>query len=114
MSIIDIFAQLDATFGKPDAQAQLLNDSNFHAPLPPMETPETLFRRLEECQEIQILANNPYTEMQLITNAVLVLRKSNIVPVTDFDDWETVQPKIWPTMKTFFHEASPTASTQSA
>jgi hypothetical protein len=29
MSIIDIFAQLDATFGKPDAQAQLLNDNNF-------------------------------------------------------------------------------------
>ena len=25
MSIIDIFAQMDATFDKPDAQAQLLN-----------------------------------------------------------------------------------------
>jgi hypothetical protein len=48
MSIIDIFAQLDATFGKPDAQAQLNNDSNFRAPLPPTETPETLFRRLKE------------------------------------------------------------------
>ena len=29
MTIIDIFAQLDATFGKPDAQAQLNNDNNF-------------------------------------------------------------------------------------
>ena len=55
MSIINIFAQLDATVGKPDAQAQLNNDSNFRAPLPPTETPETLFRRLEECQEIQVL-----------------------------------------------------------
>ena len=43
MSIIDIFAQLDATFGKPDAQAILTNDNNFRAPLLPMETPETLF-----------------------------------------------------------------------
>ena len=43
MSIIDIFAQLDATFAKPDAQAQLLNDNNFRAPLLPTETPETLF-----------------------------------------------------------------------
>ena len=43
MSIIDIFAQLDAMFGKPDTQAQLLNNSNFYVPLLPMETPETLF-----------------------------------------------------------------------
>jgi len=62
MSIIDIFAQLDATFGKPDAQEILLNDANFRAPpLLPMETPETLFLRLKECQEVQILALNPYT-----------------------------------------------------
>ena len=43
MTIIDIFAQLDATFGKPDAQAILINNANFWAPLLPMETPETLF-----------------------------------------------------------------------
>ncbi len=86
MSIIDIFAQLDATFGKPDTQAQLLNDNNFCAPLLPTEKPETLFQCIKECQEIQILANNPYTYMQLITNAVLVLRKANIFPVKDFDD----------------------------
>ena len=42
MSIIDIFAQLDATFGKPEAQAILINDANFCAPLLPIETPETL------------------------------------------------------------------------
>ena len=45
MTIIDIFAQLDATFGKLDAQAILINDANFWAPLLPMETPETLFLR---------------------------------------------------------------------
>ncbi len=105
MTIIDIFAQLDATFGKPDAQAQLLNDSNFRAPLLPTETPETLFLRLEECQEVQILANNPYTDMQLIINAVLVLRKAAIFPVKEFDDWETTPLKTWAVMKNFFHEA---------
>ena len=73
MSIIDIFTQLDATFGKPYAQAILLNDSNFCAPLLTMETPETLFLQLEECQEVQILALNPYTDKQLIVNAVIVL-----------------------------------------
>ena len=105
MTIIDIFAQLDATFGKPDEKVQLNNDNNFRAPLPPTETPETLFRQFKECQELQVLANNPYTETQLITNAVLALRKANIFPIKEFDDWEVVQPKIWATMKTFFHEA---------
>ena len=44
-------------------------------------------------------------EKQLIINAVLVLRKANIFPVKDLDDWEMVQLKVWATMKTFFHEA---------
>jgi hypothetical protein len=43
--------------------------------------------------------------MQLIINAVLVLRKANIFPVKDFANWETVQLKTWATMKIFFHEA---------
>ena len=86
MSIINIFAQLDTTFGKPDAQAQLLNNNNFRAPLLPTETPETLFLRLKECQEEQILANNPYTDMQLIINAVLVLQKASIFPVKELYD----------------------------
>jgi hypothetical protein len=105
MSIIDIFAQLDATFGKPDAQVILVNDENFRAPLLPMETPETLFLQLEECQEVQILALNPYTDKQLIVNAVIVLRKANIFPTKDFDDWEAIPLQTWATMKTFFHEA---------
>ena len=86
MSIIDIFAQLDATFGKPDAQAILINEAKFRAPLLPMETPETIFLQLEECQEVQIPAHNPYTDKQLIVNAVIVLRKANVFPTKDFDD----------------------------
>ena len=70
-----------------------------------METPETLFLHLEECQEVQILANNPYTDMQLIINAVLVLRKASIFPAKEFNNWEAVQQKTWAAMKNFFHEA---------
>ena len=98
MSIIDIFAQLNATFGKPDTQAILVNGANFRAPLLPMETPETLFLRLEECQEVQILALNPYTDKQLIVNAVIVLRKANIFQTKDFDDWEAIPLQTWATM----------------
>ena len=105
MTIIDIFSQLDATFGKPDAQAILVNDAQFWAPLLTMETPETLFICLEECQEVQILAENPYTDKQLIVNAVLLLRIANIFPTKDFDDWDALPAKTWATLKNIFHEA---------
>ena len=99
MTIIDIFAQLDVTFEKPDAQAILVNNANFRAPLLPIETPEILFLRLEECQEVQILAANPYTDKQPIVNAVIVLRKANIFPTKDFDDWEALPLQTWATLK---------------
>ena len=99
MSIIDIFAQLDATFGKPKAQAILANDAHYRAQLQVNETPESLFRRLEECQEIQILAENPYTDVQLVSQAVLILRQSHIFPAKDFDDWEAVTVKTWASLK---------------
>jgi hypothetical protein len=43
--------------------------------------------------------------MQLIINAVLLLRKANIFPVKEFDDWEILPVKNWAIMKNFFHEA---------
>ena len=73
MSIIDIFSQMDVTFGKPDSQAILANNARYWAPLLLTETPETLFLCLEECQKVQILADNPYTDMQLIVNKVPLL-----------------------------------------
>ena len=103
MSIIDIFSQLDATFGKPDAQAILANNAQYWARLQLTETPESLFLCLEECQEVQILANNPYTDKQLIVNAVLLLRQSNIFPAKYFNDWDALPVKLWSTLKNFFH-----------
>ena len=69
------------------------------------QTPESVFPRIEECQEVAILAANPYTVVQLVSQAVLVLRKSNIFPVKDFDDWEGKPLKTWALMKVFFQEA---------
>jgi hypothetical protein len=105
MTIIDIFSQMDTMFRKPDAQAILINNAQFWAPLQSAETPETLFLCLNECQEVQILADNPYTNKRLIVNAVLLLQKSNIFPTKDFDDWDAIPVKMWSTLKNFFHEA---------
>ena len=105
MSIQTIFAQLDSTFGKPDAQAVLANDALYRTALASNETPESLFRRLEECQEVQILAENPYTDKQLMVHAVLLLRQSMMYRQQDFDNWEAANPKMWALLKTHFHTA---------
>jgi hypothetical protein len=74
-------------------------------PLQQNQTPESVFLRIKECQEVAILAANPYTDTQLINQAVLVLRKSNIFPIKDVDDWEQKALKTWALMKTYFQAA---------
>ena len=104
MSINEILDQLESTYGRPDATALLQNDALYRSSLSNTEAPESLFLRLELCQEVQILANNPYTDAQMLHQAVLLLRQSNILPTKDFDDWEDVAIKSWPIMKLFFHK----------
>lgn len=104
MTINEILDQLETTYGRPDATALLQNDALYRGALASTDSPETLFLRLELCQEVQILANNPYTDTQMLHQAVLLLRQSNILPTKDFDDWEDVVHKTWPIMKTFFHK----------
>ena len=106
MSINEILDQLDITYGQPGAAELLTNQAAWHAPHSNQEEPEALFLRLEQCQQVAILAKNEYTPRQMITNAVLILRQSNIFPTKDFDEWMDV-PEIgqtWPILRAFFHK----------
>ena len=64
-----------------------------------------LFYRIEQCQEIQTLAQDPYSSTQIINNAVRLLVQSGIFPLKEFDTWDTIIPKTYPALKTFIHEA---------
>jgi uncharacterized membrane protein YgcG len=64
-----------------------------------------LFYRIEQCQEIQILAQDPYTPTQIINNAVCLLQQSGIFPLKEFDTWDATTIKTYPALKTFIHEA---------
>jgi hypothetical protein len=86
MSIIDILDQLDGTYGKPDTMTLLQNDTHFQSAFNPTDAPESLFYRIEQCQEIQVLARDPYTDTQIINNAVWLLMQANIFPLKEFDD----------------------------
>ena len=66
MEINEIMEQMTTTYGRPTPTALLQNDTLFRSPYSPIDAPEVLFRRIEDCQEIMTLGDDPYTPMQLL------------------------------------------------
>ncbi len=71
----------------------------------PQDAPEVLFQRIKDCQEVQILEEDPYTAQHLLNNAVCLLLQTGLY-THDFDDWDhkIAADKIWMTLKTFVQE----------
>jgi hypothetical protein len=105
MSIMDILAQLQNSYGKPNMMTLFNNDNLFRSPMNPGDSPEMLFYRLEQCQEVQLIGQVPYTAEQIIANAIQILATSNVFPLKEFDTWEATATKTYPALKTFFQEA---------
>ncbi len=78
---------------------------HFQNPFNPADAPESLFYRIEQCQEIQVLAQDPFTDTQIINNAIRLLMQSSIFPLKEVDDWEAITPKTYPALKTFIEAA---------
>ncbi len=77
------------------------NDTLFCSLINPIDRPEALFYRIEQCQEIQVLACDPYSDMQVINYAVCLLMQASIFPSMEFNDWEAITPKTYLALKTF-------------
>ncbi len=105
MSIIDILAQMQGSYGKPNMMTLYENNTLFCSQMTPSNSPKMLFYQLEQCQEIQCIGKLPYTDDQIIANAVCILATSNIFPLKEFDTWEAMATKMYPALKTFFQEA---------
>ena len=73
MEIIDIMEQMTTTYGDHTPTALLHNDTLFRSPYSPTDAPEVLFHRIEDCQEIMTLGEDPYTLMQLLNNTIGLL-----------------------------------------
>ncbi len=80
MSIQDMLNQLKLAY--------VHNDTLFRSTFCATAAPECLFWCIKQCQEIQVIADNPYTPMQLMTNTVHLLMVSGIFPMREFKDWE--------------------------
>ncbi len=59
MSIQDVLNQLKLPYGRPSGQELLHNDTLFCSTFCATEAPRRLFRHIEQCQEIQVIADNP-------------------------------------------------------
>ncbi len=70
MSIREMLDQLEGTYGKLDIMMLFANDTLCCSPFNPVDAPEALFYIIEQCQEIQVLAHDSYSDMQVINNAV--------------------------------------------
>ena len=105
MSIESIMGQMESSYGKPSPAMLYSNDSLFKSPIAASDSPEALFYRMEQCQEVMTLGNLPYTTEQIIANAVRILMASKMFPTRDHEAWDAITPKTYPALKTFFHEA---------
>jgi hypothetical protein len=63
ISIMDMLDQLETTYGKPDAMTLFANDTLFWSAFSPINVPEALFHRIEQCQELAVLACNGYSKV---------------------------------------------------
>jgi hypothetical protein len=52
MSIREMLDQLKGTYSKPDTMTLFANNTLFCSPFNPIDAPEALFYRIEQCQEI--------------------------------------------------------------
>lgn len=106
MEINEILDQITTTYGRPTPNALLQNDMLFRSAYSPADAPETLFRRIEDCQEVQLLGEDEYTPKQLLNNAIRLLLQCGLY-TRDFEDWDKkpVADQVWTELKTFIQEA---------
>jgi hypothetical protein len=83
MTVRLILKGLENSYRKPNTMSLFQNDTLFRSPFPATEAPEMLVYRIEQCQEIQTIAQDPYTPKQIISNAVCLLMQSGIFPLKE-------------------------------
>ena len=84
----ELFDQITATYRRPTNTAPIQKDTLFRSVYSPHDTPEVLFRCIKDCQEVQILGEDPYMAQQLLNNAVRLLLQSGVY-THDFKDWDS-------------------------
>jgi hypothetical protein len=106
MSTRKILDQLSTSYDQPTPAAMELNDTTFCGLYSATDAPKVLFCRIENCVEIAIMGDNPYTNRQLITNAVCLLLTTGLYQRA-FEEWDrlTAAQQTWIALQTLIQEA---------
>jgi hypothetical protein len=91
MSVMSIFDQLLNNYGKATPAVLDGNDTRFRSPCLAADPPKLLFCWIEECAEIALLGHNPYTNRQLINNAIRLLLTTGLY-LWPFEEWDRLLP----------------------
>jgi hypothetical protein len=105
MEIMEILDQITTTYGCPMPNALLQNNMLFRSAYSPADAPETLLRRIKDCQVVQLLGKYKYTPKQLLNNTICLLLQCGLY-TRDFEKWDR-KPKVdqvWTALKTFIQE----------
>jgi hypothetical protein len=92
MSVMSILGQLSSLYVQPTPAVLDGNDTRFCSPYSVADLPEILFRRIEECTEIALLGLNPYTNRQLMNNAIRLLLTTGLY-LRPFEEWDRMLPQ---------------------
>jgi hypothetical protein len=114
-----ILDRLSQIYGQPTPAALKLNNVLFRSPYSAADAPEVLFCCIKNCTKITILGNNPYTDCQLMNNAVRLFLTTGLY-VRRFEEWDRLQAgaQTWIELRcliqeAFQHRLNATASTAS-
>jgi hypothetical protein len=105
MEIVKIMDQLMTTYGRT-APIALLQNTLFCSVYSPLNAPKILLYQIEDCQEIQMLGDDPYTPTQLLNNAIRLFLGCGHYH-RNFEEWDgkDAANKIWINLKPFIQEA---------
>jgi hypothetical protein len=78
MELRNIFNQITTTYGRPMPAALLQNDTLFRSVYSLQDALKVLLHCIKDCQEVQILGDDPYTPQQLLNNAVRLHLQSGL------------------------------------
>jgi hypothetical protein len=78
----------------------------FCSPYLAADAPKVLFHHIEECTETALLGHNPYTDRQLVTNAIRLLLTTGMY-IRPFKEWDRLTPvgQTWMALCTMIQEA---------
>ncbi len=108
MATRKILDQLSQTYGQPTPAALELNNVAFCSQYSAADAPKSkvLFHCIKNCAKIAILGNNPYTDRQLINNAIRLLLTTGLY-TRPFEEWDRLQPaaQMWIELHCLIQEA---------